>query len=557
MGIRPDALYLDLLVDLSPWLRSDDWFSCFAGRPVHPSRATGARHASALALAGSFLKKLEDDPLPEAEEVALGKFVAANERCANWTDTSSLVEMGSEETWINQLFGQLRKELDDFYFAGESPLFDLTDAARLGGVGPGSNIGAHGADFYTKLFSSPLTCTSETLWRVYLRGIESYPDLLAAEHHRSMTFGNFSIVEGNRLSFVPKQRDCARVICTEPTLNMWVQKGLGELILRRMKRLFGVDLSRQPELNHELSRQGSIDGSFGTIDLASASDTISLGLLRSILPQHMLWHLEQARSPVTTLPSGEVVALQMVSSMGNGFTFPLQTLLFACAVRAVYKCLGIPLRDPNKAIRINLPGGVVGKSEHKSLGNWGVFGDDIIVCREAYDDVVRLLTRMGFEVNRTKSFNDGLFRESCGCDWFAGHNIRGVYIKTLEDVASRYSAINRLIRWSARHGLPLRRTISTLVKSVPANWVPLHEQDDCGIKVHSSHLRERKLSKNGSFLYKRWVPTTKRLVVGDNAIIVPRGEKGRIYNGYGLLVTALQGSIGTRTVHRGDRKSVV
>lgn len=149
--------------------------------------------------------------------------------------------------------------------------------------------------------------------------------------------------------------------------------------------------------------------------------------------------------------------------MGNGFTFPLQTIVFSSAVRAVYDLMGLPFKDPKT--------------------DYGIFGDDICVRKEAYDFLSKMLNKLGFQVNVRKSFNTGPFRESCGHDYFHGVNIRGVYAVSLEAPQQVYSLINRLVRWSAYHGIMLSGTIALLRSWVRDMRVPPSEGDDAGIHV--------------------------------------------------------------------------
>jgi hypothetical protein len=112
-----------------------------------------------------------------------------------------------------------------------------------------------------------------------------------------------------------------------------------------------------------------------------------------------------------------------------------------------------------------------------------VFGDDIIVRKDAYDFVTAALELFGFRVNGDKSFNTGNFRESCGGDYYHGFDIRGVYMKHLSTSADVYSIINRLVRWSSRSGIMLHRTIRYLLKQVDFLPVPWEAGDAEGIKV--------------------------------------------------------------------------
>jgi hypothetical protein len=305
------------------------------------------------------------------------------------------------------------------------------------------------------------------------------------------------ILPGNKLFHVPKNNDISRCACTENILNMVFQKAIGAFLESVLAEFFNISLKTQPDHNRELAYLGSIDGSFATIDLSSASDSISLALVESICPNDLLGWLHLTRSSVTVLPDGSTVPMNIISTMGNGFTFPLETMIFASAVKAVSIHHGIPCIDSKK--------------------HYGVFGDDIICRREIAENVISFLNSIGFSVNERKTFIDGPFRESCGVDVYRGYFTRGVYIYSLETVPDIYSAVNRLVRWSARHKVPLTRTIGFLLKNIGRiDRVPFHEDDCSGLKVPRSCCPKARRSVYGSFLYRKWVQKIRRIAVPEN-----------------------------------------
>lgn len=504
MGINPDALFLDLQADLLPYLQSEDELS---------------REASS-AMVKSFYKKFVDKESPDAEMAAFEKFLCVNFRVGNWR---SDVLSDTQRIFLNEL----KRTLWGFEAQvglGTLSLNHIYDRMR---AGPGASLMARGDDFYTKVFDSPLSCTKDSMHTAYNRIVASNPRWLSAERKRSTIYGASATVEGNSLSFVPKTNEIKRSICTEPNINMMFQLGFGSYIEDGLRKVFGIDLALQPDKNRELARIGSVTGQFGTIDLESASDSLGLQMLRELLPRTVVWWLEYLRSPVTSY-RGSKVELKMVSTMGNGFTFPLQTLLFAGVVVTTARLKGISLKYPRNC-----------------LGSFGVFGDDIIVERNLYDDVVTNLETLGFVVNRSKSFNDGSFRESCGHDYYHGQNIRGVYCKKLRTVQDRFVLVNRLLDWTARTGIPVRSLVKSLLRTVPFNPVPLGENDDAGIKVPLVFLRRRKHDKHcQSIRYKRWVARPHEIVFKeDGSIVPPKGGKKRRLNDDGAYLAFLQGSI--------------
>lgn len=420
-------------------------------------------------LANSFFKKLKPSDTKLADRACLDKFLFFNDTCRRFV-------LSPVHPFHDHVIGEVKTSLNDVVWRGPELKLDLASISAGFGLGPGANLDCESYDFYTKLYNSSLSRTDDRLYRYYRCAIVDNPLVLRAELDRKAHRGD-AIVAGSRLSFVPKTSEVSRSICTEPTLNMLFQKGIGAYLEGELKRLFHVDLSRQPILNRRLARVGSLDGSFGTIDLSNASDSISIALVKELVPDVLFRWLMLARSPVTVLPDGTTVKLEMISSMGNAFTFPLMTLIFASLVTACYRVLGI---KPGLAV------GNFGSDKQMVPLNWAVFGDDIIVEKSAYEFVIGCLKLFGFSVNESKSFSAGSFRESCGGDYFKGHDIRGVYLKELKHDTHVYSAFNRLARWSAKSGVLLLKVSRRLYSAVPEHrrWlIPYTDGDAEGFKV--------------------------------------------------------------------------
>jgi hypothetical protein len=234
-------------------------------------------------------------------------------------------------------------------------------------------------------------------------------------------------VHPGKLSFVPKDARTMRPIVVEPLLNGFVQRAIGSYLKDRMAYHAALDLTDQTR-NQRLARLGSIDGSFATIDLSSASDTVSWSVVRLLLPEDWFDFLASYRTGDIRAPAGVgcggTVELEKFSSMGNGYTFELESLLFFSLALAVTE-----LEDP-PAIDITIPqipGGYCVSGVHSFYVS--VFGDDIICRTEVYPRLAKVLEELGFLVNHEKSFSQGPFRESCGADWFKGESIRPFYGK--------------------------------------------------------------------------------------------------------------------------------
>lgn len=478
----------------------------------------------------SLLKKFnqQDKPSVNACEAALGKFLAVNNRMRDW----ELVLNHVQPDW--ELLGMLKSELKEFLDpSNEGPIFgDYTEMFHLGYAGPGASIDAKGTDFYTKMFGSELTSTAglSDVWSTLVRKNEQF----RLAYCDAAAISTIKVVDHNKLSFVNKNQDVARCICTEPSINMWMQLGMGAILHNRMKVRYGIDFRVQPEVNRRLARLGSLLDRHVTIDLESASDSLGLKMMDEVFPRNFMGMLRRLRSPNCRLPNGSLVPLEMVSTMGNGFTFPLQTLLFVASCAVVYRYLGIPF---------------------VSKGAWSVrtvsvFGDDIIVLKEASRLLLKLLGILGFVVNDSKTYVEGPFRESCGHDRFLGRDVRPVYIKRLVTLQDAFVAINKLNEWSAKTGIPLRNTVHYILSCYPSARkcvVPFEEADDAGVKVPAELLDRTSKSVPGSFGLLRYVCSVPVFfgyrVDTDVCRLIRHPDRTVPYNPNGLYLAFLGGYV--------------
>lgn len=275
--------------------------------------------------------------------------------------------------------------------------------------GPGANVGlSKYTSVYDKL-NAPITLTRNLTsiaprvlaempsWVALAAGIQAVPTPMLFKVKCPV-----QLVAGSKLGFVPKTAKTDRAICIEPLLNSIVQLSLGKKLRRRLS-MAGCNLNSQ-ERNQELARIGSITNELATIDLSSASDTISYQVVSRLIPAPWLHLLNCCRSESFTY-EGKTFPLEKFSSMGNGYTFELESLLFLALARSTCDFLNIATDQVN------------------------VYGDDIIIPVGAVTMFRQVLNFAGFIVNEDKSFSDGPFRESCGKDWFLGHAVRPLFIK--------------------------------------------------------------------------------------------------------------------------------
>lgn len=190
------------------------------------------------------------------------------------------------------------------------------------------------------------------------------------------------MVRGSRFSTVPKNNEKDRPINLEPLGNQLVQRRIGNKIRILLKREFNNDL----DFTADYHRDKISDPSYSTIDLSDASDSVSLALCHFLLPKSLMTELLSSRSQMIYGLDGNYHVPLKISSMGNGFTFELMTLILTSLCKVL---------DPSSS----------------------VFGDDIIIRNESADRLVQLLESVGFTTNKEKSFIRSPFRESCGSNF--------------------------------------------------------------------------------------------------------------------------------------------
>lgn len=310
--------------------------------------------------------------------------------------------------------------------------------------GPGASNGVTGTGTVEKIVQ-PFTATPDAVPYVeYLRRIT--PRL--RQFDLAMGWDGTVGTWGSRLTTVPKNEEAIRVIAIEPSGNMAFQLAGGRFIEGAL-RLIGLDLKSQQVKNRRFALVGSKTGYFATLDLSQASDRIHPETIRALWPKEWYAYFMRFRSPMTTLPGDSVPRkLHMLSTMGNGFTFPLMTMTLLALVHA------------NRCVFHD------GPSRGVDFRKTGVFGDDIIVPSHEVDTLVRVLASAGFVVNADKSFHEGPFRESCGMDAYEGKDVTPFYVKSLADTRAVYVALNQVIDWSARHDMWLVNTVRLLLNAL-------------------------------------------------------------------------------------------
>ncbi len=477
------------------------------------SSTTGIAEYKGSILKQTLLKKyVPVDRQASLDAEAKANFRSLNDTIRNGTDMSDWLEDPDMLSWRDEIHHCFRE------YTGPRD-FDWGNFLNHGYTGPGASRLSPRNDFVTKMFDSKLSTTSVFLYSLYKGAISSA--WCEAEEIRFSQHG-IGMVEGSVLSSVPKDKDKNRTICTEPTLNMFYQLGAKHVIENILEYEFDINMSVQPDVNKALAKFASSSGSLSTLDMKNASDSISMDLSRFLLPKRVYDKLCTMRSKFTSI-DGEALELNMMSTMGNGFTFPLMSLIFSCCLKVVYRKLGLVFRNKYHTQQ--------GRIFLTKYTTFGVFGDDLICQTEATEHVVQLLNKAGFILNMDKSFTSGPFRESCGGDYFLGQNVRGIYIKEVKHEADIYSIFNRLFHWSVDHGIPLILTLRKLLEWCRFQPVPLHAGVNEGLRIPSDFLLSPKSDRNGALLYRAYRPTRYGFRISDS-FVNPRAAEIAAIGGY-------------------------
>lgn len=372
-----------------------------------------------------------EDEIPglNPRDAAVKKFFAAEHRCKR----------------VNQRARVMRKRMNPhaqiYEYArgwiisviGIKP--DMTEILDECNFTAGASLGVHGnkTNIMRKVYAKRWTMTPaalpyalSALWANMHMRLCILPGTTVCydpEIFRTCVKSKVENVNFNKITFVPKTATTFRSIAVEPLLNGYLQKGV-DVVMRRKLRRVDIDLQNQ-EVNQLLSKAGSQLGSnpYCTIDLSSASDSLAYEVVKDLLPPDWFEFLCDIRAPQYELDDSRYT-YEKFCSMGNGFCFPLQTLIFASVCHAVCKLVnGYDNRD------------------------FSVYGDDIIVRQNVALLVIEILRDIGFKVNRDKTFITGPFRESCGSDWFNGQDVRPVHItERMVDLRHLFAFHNSTLR---------------------------------------------------------------------------------------------------------------
>lgn len=298
------------------------------------------------------------------------------------------------------------------------------------------------------------------------------------------------VQRGSRGSSVYKNSQKRRFINVECFLNVVLQKVAGWSLRQCLKTNAKCDLDLGQDLHKALISQPG----WSTVDWSNASDSILTWLVQQLLAKNKRVYkiLDRTRSQFVLIdtpfvnPEGKSDHLKLYhhphkfSSMGNGFTFELLTLVNLAIVRVL---------DPDAT----------------------VYGDDVILRSVYANDFITHMTAVGFVPNLKKSFINKPFRESCGGFFLDGYGyIRSYDFKwnfNIADCIITCNKLGRIIRenpdWEHRLKQRIVETHEEVMRLIPAALSgPLTSSSDLPVWAEKKGYRRAHMSN--PFCKKKW-----------------------------------------------------
>lgn len=377
----------------------------------------------------------------DTHKKALESFQA--DEALNAITNARLSDHDTQNAYVRQIFSSASRKA--MVVLGEFRSDWLLDGTRFG-PGATTRLGGKSATIKEKLSGIPHVSMSAfhladafmrstPQWRARV-GLSPLEDAYVpcGDYSSIVADVPFVIRDLDTFMTVPKNAVTDRTIGVGPCMNVALQLGVGYHMRKRLYP-WGINLNDQ-SINQRRAREGSITGRLATLDIKSASNSVTCGLVWHFLGNHShearyfdpTWYevLNKLRTQ-GCLIDGVPHEYELFSAMGCGFTFELQSLIFWSLACATCELLALP-------------------------EDCTVYGDDIILPVEAVPLFTEVLFYCGFRLNADKSFatTEGpLFRESCGSHFLDGRDVTPFYIdEALNTVDQILLLANNIVRWS-------------------------------------------------------------------------------------------------------------
>lgn len=305
-------------------------------------------------------------------------------------------------------------------------------------------------------------------------------------------FGEHFAHESLALVQVPKSWKTLRPITPLTLLALYYSYGVGDQVENRLKSI-GLDISHLQSRHRKWVKRFSETKTHATVDLSSASQSLTCDVLNRVLPRE--WYNAMKKTFTHQfVVNGELHYAESVLPMGNGLTFPVETLVFYVILKAIAEL-------------------------SKVRGIISVYGDDLIYPCKLHRYVAWIFPKLRFRLNLDKTFVKAPFRESCGSDFYSGCDVRPSFLPVEGHKLTRtryaiwlYKAYNALSRrWDE---LKIHYTLLLILKELACLGVPLFRvppsfPDSAGIKVLSHEV----IPCDTQIL--PWSPIIKKFIYGS------------------------------------------
>lgn len=431
----------------------------------------------------------------------------------------------------NALYERLMRRMQRIIASilGASP--DFSAIAAKCDFGPGSCVGAGGDNTHPYAKFDRITCSeaamapfSSAVWEhhqfraLFLQQKREIvcvdPDYFREEISRWVTRADY-----NKIDFVPKNVRTHRTTASEPIGNAWVQRGIGEEIADLLRKARPWINHRDQTRNQRLAKRASLLDNpvpLATIDLKSSSQSFATEMVRTAFALAPGWFdiMNRTRSAHWRCkldPGGNETlhgTYELFVSMGNGFCFPLQMVIYSAAIEACYAEFGRRART------------------------YGVFGDDLIVEQRVALLLIEWLKFLGVRTNTDKTFVFGPFRESCGADFWDGVNVRPYVLDQLPNTDRQLVKVANGINY--RTPFPLWGAWWALWYLMPqtarSTVRPFQGPDDSGLTVPVSFYDVRRLDEYDHGLQRyRLRQFSSRSMPDDDFYVSKRSQHAQMF----------------------------
>jgi hypothetical protein len=213
-----------------------------------------------------------------------------------------------------------------------------------------------------------------------------------------------------RMVDVPKDTKTRRIIGIEPVKRQFVQQGVSHALRHTQYFRKYIDLH-----NQHTHANFACGDELVTIDLKDASDRIPLSLLDYLLPADWAHLIRATSTGNATLPCGDGIRLGMVATMGCGFCFEVETLLFHLVAGLISSSCTLTLAN--------------------SLRSCRVYGDDLILNAQWVPAWSHFCNQAGWIMSDKKTMLTPKFKETVGF-WIVDGKPRQRFLPQLAGTSS-------------------------------------------------------------------------------------------------------------------------